>query len=195
MSLPIPEDISLETLPWLSLDSLKHLPSIPALYFLVDAENCILYIGRSQSLRQRWQAHHVLHKVIDRATSLRLLWYQVETPEILIALEKACLDRWKPVLNGRHIYGPQGVNDMSLPSTFGQRVRYRRIQLGWTQEKLASLLGVRQNVISRFEDGSVKSPHLNMFRKLARVLGVTADYLVGMYDEDPTEPLVAAVGR
>lgn len=66
-----------------------------------------------------------------------------------------------------------------------ERIRTSRQDKGWSQEELARRLGVRQNVISRLESGAVKSPSIPMIRRLARVLGVTADYLVGMYDEEP----------
>ena len=68
--------------------------------------------------------------------------------------------------------------------SLGDRIKSRRNELGWTQEELARRLGVRQNVVSRLEAGGVKTPNLPMIRRLARVLGVTADYLVGMYDDD-----------
>lgn len=68
--------------------------------------------------------------------------------------------------------------------SLGQRVKDRRHGLGWTQEDLALRLAVRQNVVSRLEKDGVLTPKLPMIRRLARVLGVTADYLVGMYDED-----------
>lgn len=69
----------------------------------------------------------------------------------------------------------------------GARIRARRRELGWTQEELARRLGLRQNVISRLEAGNVNNPSVQMIRSLARVLGVTADYLIGMYDDDPTD--------
>jgi transcriptional regulator with XRE-family HTH domain len=65
----------------------------------------------------------------------------------------------------------------------GERIRERRMELGWTQEELAYRLGVRQTVVCRFELGMVKSPNVVMLRQLARTLKVTTDWLVGMYDE------------
>lgn len=69
--------------------------------------------------------------------------------------------------------------------TIGERIRARRQELGWSQEELARRLGVRQNVISRFESGAVQSPNVVMIKRLARTLKVTGDYLIGMYDEEP----------
>ena len=77
----------------------------------------------------------------------------------------------------------------------GERIRTRRLALGWTQEELARRLGVRQNVISRLESGTVQSPSVTLIRRLARTLNVTADYLVGMYDDEPDDAgTLVAVG-
>lgn len=69
--------------------------------------------------------------------------------------------------------------------TLGERIKARRRELRWTQEELARRVGVQQNVIARLESGLVQNPHIRMLRTLARVLGVTADYLIGMYDDTP----------
>jgi transcriptional regulator with XRE-family HTH domain len=70
----------------------------------------------------------------------------------------------------------------------GDRIRQRRLELGFTQEELARRLGVRQNVISRLEAGGVLNPSIQMIRSLARTLQVTADWLVGMYDDESSDP-------
>ena len=66
----------------------------------------------------------------------------------------------------------------------GQRVQHRRQHLGWTQEDLARESGVPQATISRIEKGQRKNPGADVIRRLARALGVTADWLIGMYNED-----------
>ena len=75
----------------------------------------------------------------------------------------------------------------------GERIRNRRRALGWTQEELARRLGVRQNVISRLEAGVVNNPNVRMIRSLARTLQVTADWLVGMYDDEPDDSTLLAL--
>lgn len=77
--------------------------------------------------------------------------------------------------------------------SLGMRLRERRRELGWSQEELARRLHVRQNVISRLESGTVQSPNITMLRRLAQTLNVTADYLVGMYDDlDGARPPLGA---
>jgi transcriptional regulator with XRE-family HTH domain len=66
----------------------------------------------------------------------------------------------------------------------GQRIQRRRQHFAWTQEDLARESGVPQATISRIEKGQRKNPGADVVRRLARALGVTADWLIGMYDED-----------
>jgi transcriptional regulator with XRE-family HTH domain len=57
-----------------------------------------------------------------------------------------------------------------------------------TQDQLAALSGVAQPIISRLEGGKESNPTLDIARRLARVLGVSIDYLVEAWDveESPT---------
>lgn len=76
----------------------------------------------------------------------------------------------------------------------GQRIQQRRQRLNWTQEDLARESGVRQATISRIEKGQRKNPGADVVRRFARALGVTADWLIGMYDDDPDVPSPMLVG-
>ena len=49
---------------------------------------------------------------------------------------------------------------------------------GMTQEQLAKLLGVTQGAVSQWENG-LTHPAFNMLPRLADVLGVTVDKLIG----------------
>ena len=69
----------------------------------------------------------------------------------------------------------------------GQRVQHRRQHLSWSQEDLARESGVPQATISRIEKGQRKNPGADVIRRLARSLGVTADWLIGMYEEEEEE--------
>ena len=75
----------------------------------------------------------------------------------------------------------------------GQRIQRRRQQLGWTQEDLARESGVPQSAISRIEQGQRKNPGADVIRRLARSLGVTSDWLIGMYEEDEDAVLTEMV--
>lgn len=65
--------------------------------------------------------------------------------------------------------------------TLGERLRTRRKQLGYSQYDLADLSGVSQMQISRYElDGNL--PTSDSIVRLAKALGVTSDWLLGLND-------------
>ncbi len=69
----------------------------------------------------------------------------------------------------------------------GTRLRNRREALQVSQRELARRIGVRQATISDIERGQLKNPGINIIRRLAQILGVTTDYLIGMYEEENKE--------
>lgn len=61
----------------------------------------------------------------------------------------------------------------------GRRIKQAREQAGLTQEKLAERIGVSRTAISRFELGEIE-PSVRNLAALAKELGVTSDYLLGL---------------
>jgi len=72
-------------------------------------------------------------------------------------------------------------------ATFGERLIRAREQRGWNQQELAARAGIRYETISRIENGVHKEPRVYVAVALAKALGTTVDYLVGMYEEDERE--------
>ena len=60
---------------------------------------------------------------------------------------------------------------------FGERVRKKRQQKGWTQEMLAKELGVSTSFVGHIERGSRKAS-LETLVQIANVLEVSMDYLL-----------------
>lgn len=65
--------------------------------------------------------------------------------------------------------------------SFKNRLTELRKQKKISQEELAKKIGVHQNVIGRYERGEAK-PSIELAAKLAKVLEVSLDYLVGNTD-------------
>lgn len=59
----------------------------------------------------------------------------------------------------------------------GERIRLRRIHLGWTQERLASEAGVSKGFLSDVESGK-RNVGAETLLSLATALGVSMDYLM-----------------
>ncbi len=75
----------------------------------------------------------------------------------------------------------------------GKRMRDRRRELGITQAQLAEMVGTAQARISQIENGE-SEPSIDVLMRLARALGVTTDYLLGMGEsEGETEPAALAL--
>jgi DNA-binding XRE family transcriptional regulator len=76
----------------------------------------------------------------------------------------------------------------------GERIQRLREERGWTQQELAAKTQIKQPVISRLESQTQQSVSSEALKRLARTLGVTADYLIGMYEDDKdSEQLPTAV--
>lgn len=72
--------------------------------------------------------------------------------------------------------------------TFGARLKRIREVRGLSQQELADKAGVPYMTIYRAERAINQEPRISVAVKLARALGVTVDYLVGMYDAMETKP-------
>ena len=68
----------------------------------------------------------------------------------------------------------------------GERIRNLRKEKNITQEQLASKLGVKRAVISKYENESVNI-NVNTLEKISSILGVTPSYLIG-YDDKIVSP-------
>ena len=60
-----------------------------------------------------------------------------------------------------------------------ERVRLLRREIGMTQQDLANALCVHQTAVSQWESGRTE-PDIESVHKLARIFGVSADYLLGI---------------
>jgi transcriptional regulator with XRE-family HTH domain len=66
-------------------------------------------------------------------------------------------------------------------SGLGSRIFQLRKERGWSQPELGKKIGTSGDIIGRYERSDM-TPSVEVARKLARVLGVTVDYLVGEHD-------------
>ena len=73
---------------------------------------------------------------------------------------------------------------MTDQEMFGERLRRRRMMLGWNQQHLAERLGWQAATISRYESGRYRSNmSFTRLRHLADVLQTSTDYLLGRSDD------------
>lgn len=68
---------------------------------------------------------------------------------------------------------------------FGQKIKKLRIDKGYSQERLAQLVGATHTAVSLWENGKA-FPRMGMVMKLSKVLGVEPSELVGTLDNELT---------
>ena len=92
---------NIAVLPALPLPQRGELPDLPGVYFALGANDEVLYIGKAVSLCNRWKStgHH-RYKQLMAMPGVRLAWLAISTPDLLDAVEEACIKHFRPVLNG-----------------------------------------------------------------------------------------------
>lgn len=78
---------------------------------------------------------------------------------------------------------------MVINMNIGERIRQTRQLRGYSQQELASKIGISMNSLYHYEKNR-KTPSAEVVAKLAEALGVSADYLLGLTDDPaPKEKL------
>ena len=76
---------------------------------------------------------------------------------------------------------------------FGQRLKELRKAAGYSQTRLAEYLGISQQAVGKWETGRA-TPDPNTIATIARLLGVSADTMLGTAGTGGMEALVPVVG-
>lgn len=61
----------------------------------------------------------------------------------------------------------------------GERIKQRRLELGYTADALAKLLNKNRATIYRYENGDIKNMPIDVLEPLAKALNTTPAYLMG----------------
>lgn len=70
-------------------------------------------------------------------------------------------------------------SDVELkPTSFGERLRRIRKEMGETQDEFAARIGTSKQVLSRYEGGQ-RIPKISLVESYAKALNVSVDYLMG----------------
>lgn len=94
-----PQSIAPTALPSVLLTARKDLPTIPCIYFAIDSQENVQYIGRTTNLQQRWVGHHRT-KQLEKMKGVRIAYLSIDDISLLPSIEQALIDWFKPPLNG-----------------------------------------------------------------------------------------------
>ena len=71
----------------------------------------------------------------------------------------------------------------------GERIKQRRLELGYTADMLAKMLNKNRATIYRYENGDIENMPIDVLEPLAKALNTTPAYLMGWNDsEQSVEP-------
>ena len=72
----------------------------------------------------------------------------------------------------------------NMAETLGERIRKARVRYGMSQTVLAARIGISKTAMNNIELGDTADPAASRVREIARALKVSADYLLGLTDEE-----------
>jgi hypothetical protein len=103
--------LTLQTITMNSISRLLLLPSVPlknraklpgesAIYFTIDQESRVLYIGKAKNLNERWKNHHRTYALeqLDNTCSVFIYWQSCAEGDLDEA-EKILIQQFQPLLN------------------------------------------------------------------------------------------------
>ena len=109
-----PKALDMSSIPSVYLESKSELPRESAIYFAIDSQRRIQYIGRSSDIKQRWMQHHKFSELTSIG-NVRIAYLCMDV-DILPSVERALIEWFQPPLNK----SLSGVN--SLETTKNVRI-------------------------------------------------------------------------
>lgn len=94
-------------LPFVHLSEIKKLPNSTVIYFAIDSEHRILYIGKAANLAARWKSHHRQYQLeeINKTSPVRIAWL-IWNSNDLDEAEKRLIKYFQPLLNNTQVESP-----------------------------------------------------------------------------------------
>ena len=91
----------ISTLPSLAFEYRQDLPPIPALYFALNSQREIVYIGETENLRTRWKSHHRARQM--SAGGYRIHWMEMADADQRQSSERRAIAYFRPQWNHTEI--------------------------------------------------------------------------------------------
>lgn len=129
-------------LPSVCLSRVKELPTCTAIYFAIDSQNRILYIGRASNLFERWKNHHRQGELEEKYKSVKIAW-QIWNEESLNEAEAYLIKYFQPLLNGTEVKSPEVIPSETIFRNFLKIFSRRLIIIGFQPKTTKRLPCIR----------------------------------------------------
>lgn len=173
-----PQSLDLSALPWIPLDATAGFPAKPGIYFAIDSNGVIQYIGRSKDVRTRWKNHHRFDD-LQAIGGIKIAYLFFDAPELLPEIESALIAWFDPPLNIT-----QGNPERSTTGRIEIRLRQLRKSKNLSQVDLACCASMSLANIQKIEYGKIKSIPFDTLEKLCLILGCDPGDLLTLRREE-----------
>lgn len=133
-----PQEINLNDLPCVPLNKKKELPTVAGIYFAIDAQGKVQYIGRTKNLKNRWTRHH-RESQLNELTNIKIAYLEISEISLLSEIERALIKWFKPFLN-RKVIKPKKP---FISKVDGGRARNERGQFANSSRYSEKIISVR----------------------------------------------------
>lgn len=175
-----PETINPLALPSVPLEQRSRLPTTPCIYFAIDSQGVIQYIGQSANPRQRWSLHHQWRS-LKRLDEVRVCYINCDA-EHLNEVELALIRRFSPLLNKQAVClskPSKGIRIRQVREVeidgLGERIKQARLAIATAKslEQICDEVGVSRTYWYDIEKETLKGAlSIENLRKIEQVLGV-----------------------
>jgi excinuclease UvrABC nuclease subunit len=125
--------MNLRDLPFVEFGNWSKLPGASAVYFCLDSQDKVLYIGQTRNLKRRWSMSHGYRAICGDRGAIKLSWLLTDESR-LFQVESQMIARFNP---------PMNINrNKALPCIHGSKKKQYQFVL--TQEV--------SNIIDDFSD-------------------------------------------
>jgi predicted GIY-YIG superfamily endonuclease len=96
---------SIHQYPHLDLRSRELLPENSGVYYILDDDNIVWYIGKAKNLKVRWSGagHHRLAQLQKQVKKRLIVYYELVAEPILDQTERQRIEQYSPQLNGTKV--------------------------------------------------------------------------------------------
>lgn len=136
---PSKVSVQIGHLPSLAFEHRRELPEIPALYFVLDGQMRIMYIGQTGNLRDRWKSHH---RALQMGSGgYRIHWNMITDEQQRLEGERQSIKLFRPPWNRSEVPVDElkrveaYINDVARYMEIDPRVLVCRILTEWAYNR------------------------------------------------------------
>jgi predicted GIY-YIG superfamily endonuclease len=93
--------VQISYLPSVAFEYRQDLPAVPALYFVLNSQRDVMYIGQTNNLSTRWKGHQ--RAIQMQAGGYRIHWYRIDDEQQRITTESQAIKYFRPPWNNSAI--------------------------------------------------------------------------------------------